>query len=48
VSVNRVRELMSAAQIQPQRYSSLWSAFTGEVCPKCFIEKATNGSCGCT
>lgn len=40
VSVNRVRDLMSAAQIQPQRYSSLWSAFTGDGKPMRRIEDA--------
>ena len=29
VSVNRVRDLLADAQIQPRRYSSLWSAYTG-------------------
>jgi hypothetical protein len=29
VSVNRVRSLLTDAQIPPRRYSSLWSAFTG-------------------
>jgi hypothetical protein len=38
VSVNRVRDLMSAAQIQPQRYSSLWAEFTGEGKPMRKIE----------
>lgn len=30
VSVNRVRSLLSDAQIPPRRYSALWAAFTGE------------------
>jgi len=29
VSVNRVRALLVDADIQPRRYSSLWSQFTG-------------------
>lgn len=29
VSVNRVRVLMAEAQVEPHRYSSFWSAFTG-------------------
>jgi len=29
VSVNRVRALLADADIQPRRYSSLWSQFTG-------------------
>ncbi len=30
VSVNRVRGLLADADIEPRRYSSLWSAFTGD------------------
>lgn len=30
VSVNRVRSLMTGAGIEPHRYSSFWSAFTGK------------------
>jgi hypothetical protein len=29
VSVNRVRVLMAEADVEPHRYSSFWSAFTG-------------------
>lgn len=29
VSVNRVRSLLADVDINPRRYSSLWSAFTG-------------------
>lgn len=29
VSVNRVRTLMAEADVEPQRYSAFWAAFTG-------------------
>lgn len=40
VSTNRVRDLMSDAQIQPQRYSSLWAEFTGEGRPMRVVKDA--------
>lgn len=35
VSVNRVRVLLADQDINPRRYSSLWSAFTGRGKPMC-------------